>query len=109
MNAVALDDIDAAQLRKLTHARATVRRKPWTPALGRIDFGPRCDRERSIQYHADFVLNERLRLTCSQLLWHLHAPAGERVARNQLFIHRPCEHRPCCANPYSGDRTRSPV
>src|SRR5664279_4366983 len=60
-HALPFNDIDAAQLRKLAHARATVRREPWTPALGSGAFAARLDRQCGTQYRADFIVSEGLR------------------------------------------------
>src|SRR5271170_6701910 len=109
MNAIAFDDVNAAQLRKLAHTRPAVRRKPWTPTPGRIAFAARLDRQCGTQYCVDLIISERLRFAHLDFLWHLNAPAHERVARDELFIHRQSKHRPSRANPYIGDGAGGPV
>jgi hypothetical protein len=99
MDAITFDDINAAQLRKLAHARTAVCREPRTPTLGRITFGARQDCQCGTQYRVDFIVGERLRFASLAFLGHLHAPTDEGVTRDQLFMDRSFEHGARCANP----------
>ncbi len=109
INAITFHDVGTPQLRDLTHASATVGSKPRTPTIRRISFAVHFNGQRSTQDHLYLIFGERLGFASTDPLRHLHPPAGERIARDQLFTDGPSEHRAGGANPYGRNRPGGPV